>query len=138
MPVGPNESGRRTAHTMASASGAQRPRKKSASRMMWLVAAAGALLASNADANAISQRKVTVVGYTTTRTSSSFTQYPFHARFLRDKTEGTDCEVVEECQLCDASSRAEIPQCAKTGRVERWRCNGEQEEGTFNALYNYI
>lgn len=53
-------------------------------------------------------------------------KYP--PRFLMEQ--GDDCVVVDECQLCDAASRAEIPQCAATGRVVRWRCDGAiQEEG---------
>lgn len=100
---------------------AQRMRRSAGLRIVWLVVA-GIFLSVGVEADATT---------TTTPISSSFTPYPFGARVLRDSKAGdAGCEVVEECQLCDAAGRADIPQCAKTGRVERWRCNGEQEKGT--------
>ena len=94
-------------------------------RIVWFVAAATGMFLAGVDANASAAMTAT-----TTPISSFNTPYPFHARFLRDKKAGdADCEVVEECELCDAAGRAGIPQCAITGRVERLRCEGEQEEG---------
>ena len=41
------------------------------------------------------------------------------------------CKIVEDCHLCDAAARADITECAKTGRIERWQCEPieEEEEG---------
>ena len=68
-----------------------------------------------------------VADATAAGTTTATAYYP--PRFLMDQ--GDDCVVVSECQLCDAAGRAEIPQCASTGRIERWKCDGEQEEGAL-------
>jgi hypothetical protein len=44
--------------------------------------------------------------------------YPF--RFLLE--EDDNCKVIQECELCDAIARADVPECAKTGRIERLIC----------------
>jgi len=55
-------------------------------------------------------------------------------RFLKSKSSqpllqlDDDCTVVEPCQLCDAQLRNDVPQCKATGRVERWKCEGEQQQ----------
>ena len=156
MPRRKIESYRRTSHNQravkvgSAGAGVPRTRKNSGSgriSFLWLAVVAG--IAWTADADVITTRYTTVERATTSATKPLMTRIPppvsssvppsfffqyddQHRSLMRDKTtEGTDCEVVEECQLCDAAGKADIPQCAKTGRVERWRCNGEQEEGTY-------
>lgn len=50
-----------------------------------------------------------------------------YSRFLSAAEE--PCKLIEACALCDAVARAEISECGKTGRVERWQCEpaGEGE-----------
>ena len=42
--------------------------------------------------------------------------------YLMDKE--NNCNVIKECQLCDAIAYAEIPKCRITGRVTQWKCEG--------------
>lgn len=47
------------------------------------------------------------------------------------KVDDMECKVVEECSLCDAVSRADTPECSKTGRIERLSCAPIKDEGRY-------
>ena len=51
-----------------------------------------------------------------------------------------DCRVVDECSLCDAVSRKEVPECSPTGRIERLICKApkdgdDEEEGSSSGVF---
>ena len=45
------------------------------------------------------------------------------------------CKIIEECSLCDAIARAEVAECGRTGRVERWLCEPILGEGDGQFEY---